>query len=173
MERFSENCSWTVTDINNNEKLRIKEKNSVVYKNGESAPFDGFSYIQLKTTNGKDVILACLQFKWRTLTAQPQKITVNMIHKEYESTKKALTNKLNLQKDDFIFVLLYICPLNDDIDGSTDLFKGIENAALICKNNFCTLYGFTYATRAQFAAGKLENFLFFFFLTFPSNTVNA
>ncbi|CAI2197068.1 15117_t:CDS:2, partial [Funneliformis geosporum] len=30
----------------------------------------------------------------------------------------------------------------------------INNAALICKDNFRTFYGFTYATRAQFAAAQ-------------------
>ncbi|CAI2201627.1 2025_t:CDS:1 [Funneliformis geosporum] len=105
-EKFLDS-SWTVTDLYSNEKLLIKEKNLTVYKNGEAAPFDGFSYIQLKTTNNKDVIMACLQTKWRKLeTAQPQKITISMIKKEYESTKMALADKLNLQDDDFIFLLL-------------------------------------------------------------------
>src|SRR3954447_25799009 len=47
-ERFPTNGTWTVTDLYSNEKLLIKEKSLAVYKNGESAPFDGFSYIQLK-----------------------------------------------------------------------------------------------------------------------------
>ncbi|CAG8636106.1 14604_t:CDS:2, partial [Funneliformis caledonium] len=131
--------------------LLIKEKSLAVYKNGESAPFDGFSYIQLKTTNSKDVIMACLQAKWRKLeTAQPQKITDSMIKKEYDSTKKALAD--NLTNDDFIFVLLSICPLSNEIDNPSTLLKDFKNAALICKNNFRTFYGFTYATRAHLAA---------------------
>jgi len=162
-ERFPGNGSWTVTDIYSNEKLFIKEKKLTVYKNGESAPFDGFSYIQLKTTNNKDAIMACLQTKWRKLeTAQPQKITANMITKEYESTKKTLIDKLNLQDDDFIFILLSICPLSEEIDLET-MSKDVKNAALICKNNFCDFYGFTYATRAQFAAGWLTKKILFDF----------
>ncbi|RHZ46574.1 hypothetical protein Glove_613g4 [Diversispora epigaea] len=153
-ERFPVNGSWEVTDLDSN-KLLIKEKFFAVYKNGEGAPFDGFSYIQLKTANNKDVILACLQTKWRKLeTDQPQKITVNMIKKEYESTKKILADKLKLQNNDFIFVLLSICPLSNEIHNPTTLLKDIENAALICKNNFYTFYGFTYATRAKFAAAQ-------------------
>ncbi|CAG8720635.1 8838_t:CDS:2, partial [Funneliformis mosseae] len=114
-ERFPTNGTWTVTNLYSNEKLLIKEKSLAVYKNGESAPFDGFSYIQLKTTNSKDVIMACLQAKWRKLeTAQPQKITDSMIKKEYDSTKKALADNLNLQNYDFIFVLLSICPLKQE-----------------------------------------------------------
>ena len=46
------------------------------------------------------------------------------------------------------------------------MFKDVKNAALICKNNFCGFYGFTYATRAQFAAGWLTKKIL---LTFPSN----
>nr|CAG8586592.1 15531_t:CDS:2 [Entrophospora candida] len=139
-ERFPVNGSWTVIDMYSNEKLFIKEKKLTVYKNGESAPFDGFSYIQLKTTNNKDAIMACLQTKWRKLeTVQPQKITANMITKEYESTKKTLIDKLNLQDNDFIFILLSICPLSEEIDLGT-MSKDVKNAALICKNNFCDFY---------------------------------
>ncbi|CAJ0749240.1 12143_t:CDS:10 [Entrophospora sp. SA101] len=77
----------------------------------------------------------------------------NMITKEYESTKKTLIDKLSLQDDDFIFILLSICPLSEEIDLET-MSKDVKNAALICKNNFCDFYGFTYATRAQFAAAQ-------------------
>ncbi|CAJ0626756.1 2292_t:CDS:2 [Entrophospora sp. SA101] len=76
-----------------------------------------------------------------------------MITKEYESTKKTLIDKLSLQDDDFIFILLSICPLSEEIDLET-MSKDVKNAALICKNNFCDFYGFTYATRAQFAAAQ-------------------
>ncbi|CAJ0846690.1 3883_t:CDS:2 [Entrophospora sp. SA101] len=142
------NITIKIPDWKDAEVCFIKERFPV----NESAPFDGFSYIQLKTANNKDVIMACLQTNWRKLeTAQPQKITANMIAKEYESTKKTLIDKLNLQDNVFIFILLSICPLSEEIDLET-VSKDVKNAALICKNNFCDFYSFTYATQAQFAA---------------------
>ncbi|CAG8438089.1 12038_t:CDS:2 [Funneliformis caledonium] len=133
-------------------KLLIREKSFAVYKNGELVSFNGFSYIQLKTINSKDIIMACLQTR-KLETAQPQKIIESMIKKEYNSTKKALADNLNLQNNDFI--LLSICPLSNEIDNSSTLLKDFKNAALIYKNNFLIFYDFTYAIQAQFAELRL------------------
>ncbi|CAG8543031.1 3327_t:CDS:2, partial [Acaulospora colombiana] len=117
--------------------------NNKIYKNGEGAVCDGFSFLIIN--RGQPMLLA-LQMKWRDLESEnPQKINDKMISKEYNKVKD-FARKIGL--DNWLLLILSNC--------SSTFNKSLlpTRCAIVDKNNFIEFYGKIYSSRAQFAADE-------------------
>ncbi|CAG8567970.1 9766_t:CDS:2 [Ambispora leptoticha] len=115
--------------------------NNKIYKNGEGAGCDEFSFLIIN--RGQPMLLA-LQMKWRDLESEnPQKINDKLISKEYNKVKD-FARKIGL--DNWLLIILSNC--------SSTFNKTLlpTRCAIVDKNNFIEFYGKIYSSRAQFTA---------------------
>ncbi|CAG8707452.1 2844_t:CDS:1, partial [Acaulospora colombiana] len=115
--------------------------NNKIYKNGEDAECDRFSFLIIN--RGQPMLLA-LQMKWRDLESEnPQKIHDKLISNEYNKVKDFARN---IGLDNWLLIILSNC--------SSTFNKTLlpTRCAIVDKNNFTEFYGKIYSSWAQFAA---------------------
>ncbi|CAG8442039.1 10417_t:CDS:2 [Acaulospora morrowiae] len=131
----------TILDFNSQLCEISHNDNNKIYKNGEGAACDGFSFLII---NCKQPMLLALQMKWRDLESEnPQKINDKLISNEYNKVKN-LARKIGL--DNWLLIILSNC------SGTFNKTLLPTRCAIVDKNNFIKFYGKIYSSRAQFTA---------------------
>ncbi|CAB5357054.1 unnamed protein product [Rhizophagus irregularis] len=141
MEKYYVELGYQYLYTMQNEHLSL----GTVFKNGEGAPWDIFFFL--------DNYLIAIQVKSSNVTAgQPQTLSKWLVDKEYNKVNDAFeVMKKSFESESPIkHWVLFICtnePKTKDCLNSLP-----ENYFVVYRENFKDFYGYTFSTRAEFAA---------------------
>ncbi|GBB92697.1 hypothetical protein RclHR1_20430004 [Rhizophagus clarus] len=136
---------YTKLDCLKNEDIKNEKYMNFVFLNAPGAPWDVFSFLNYESSE-TGIFCVAQQIKYTNVeTLETRTIDQDSFNDEYEK---------DVPVDDWALLFLTIAESKESLN-----IKCKNNSALVSRKQFQDFYGFTYASRAQFASANEKIFI--------------
>ncbi|CAG8574422.1 7739_t:CDS:2 [Funneliformis caledonium] len=145
---------YTKLDFLRNEDVKNEKYMDFVFLNAPGAPWDVFGFHRYVNYESSENGIFCIaqQIKYTNIEAlEAMIIDQNSFNDEYEKVSESIKD---VPIDDWALLFLTNAESNENL-----IIKCKNDSALVSRKQFHDFYGFTYASRAQFASANEKIFI--------------